>query len=90
MTGSRATNGSGRTSSIGSKNARNGPRGNVYRKFHQQQRSSTWSPWAQEEAVHILHVVKVLQIAAPPDITFEAVLEEIGPGSELPAASRFR
>lgn len=36
-----------------------------------------------------MHVVKEIEIAAPLDVAFEAVLEELGPGSQLPDGSAF-
>jgi uncharacterized protein YndB with AHSA1/START domain len=41
------------------------------------------------ETVHTLSIVKEIQIAAPVQITFEAVLEELGPGSEMPDGTPF-
>src|SRR5215469_16678288 len=37
-----------------------------------------------EQAVHTLEFVKEEEIAAPIDIVFEAILEEMGPHNELP------
>lgn len=42
-----------------------------------------------EEAVRTLSIVKEIVIAAPIEIAFEAVLEEIGPGSEMPDGKPF-
>src|SRR5262245_10225038 len=44
---------------------------------------------AVEEAIHTLNIVKDRFIDAPVDITFEAVLEELGPGSVHPNGTPF-
>lgn len=41
------------------------------------------------DTIHTINLTKELQIAAPVEITFEAVLEELGPGSVLPDGSPF-
>lgn len=41
------------------------------------------------EAVHAFKICKVVEIAAPVDIAFEALLEELGPGSEMPGGQPF-
>jgi len=42
-----------------------------------------------EEAVQTLNIVKSVDIAAPLEVVFEAVLEEIGPGSVMPDGQPF-
>lgn len=42
-----------------------------------------------EETVHTLSIRKETLIAAPVEVTFEAVLEELGPGSQLPDGKPF-
>ena len=42
-----------------------------------------------EEAIHTLNIIKETHIAAPVEITFESILEELGPGSEMPDGTRF-
>lgn len=42
-----------------------------------------------EEAVQTLNIKRDVLIAAPIDITFEAIIEELGPGSEMPDGSPF-
>lgn len=44
---------------------------------------------AVEEAIHTLNIVKERFIDAPIEITFEAVLEELGPGSATPDGTPF-
>jgi hypothetical protein len=44
---------------------------------------------APEELIHSIHIEKDTLVAAPIDIAFEAVLEELGPGSELPGGKPF-
>jgi hypothetical protein len=44
---------------------------------------------AIEEAVHTINLVKEIEVAAPIDIAWEAVMEELGPGSELPDGKPF-
>lgn len=44
---------------------------------------------AAELGIHTIRVVKEVEIAAPVAIAFEAVLEEIGPGSEMPDGTPF-
>jgi uncharacterized protein YndB with AHSA1/START domain len=46
-------------------------------------------PFADAEIVQTLEIRKDIQIAATPTLTFEAVLEELGPGSELPDGKPF-
>ncbi len=46
-------------------------------------------PFADAEIVQTLEIRKDIQIAATPALTFEAVLEELGPGSELPDGKPF-
>src|SRR5262245_4398371 len=43
----------------------------------------------QEESVQTFEIRKEIEIAAPIDIAFEAVLEELGPGSVLPDGKPF-
>ena len=42
-----------------------------------------------EETVQTLHIVRDIAIAASPAATFQAVLEELGPGSEMPDGTPF-
>jgi hypothetical protein len=42
-----------------------------------------------EQEIRTLSVVKEIEIAAPIDVAFEAVLAEIGPGSQLPDGKPF-
>ena len=42
-----------------------------------------------DQTVQVIEVRKEIEIAAPIDLTFEAVLEELGPGSELPDGKPF-
>lgn len=42
-----------------------------------------------EEAVQTLSILKETEIAAPVEISFEALLEELGPGSQLPDGKPF-
>jgi uncharacterized protein YndB with AHSA1/START domain len=37
-----------------------------------------------ETEMHTIDIRKEIEVAAPVEVTFEAVLEELGPGSELP------
>jgi hypothetical protein len=41
------------------------------------------------ETIHTLDIRKDIFIAASPEITFESVLEELGPGSQLPDGKPF-
>ena len=36
-----------------------------------------------EQAIRTIHIYREIEIAAPPATAFQAVLEEIGPGSEI-------
>ncbi len=42
-----------------------------------------------EETIHTFNISKQIQIAAPIEATFEAVLEELGPGGQLPDGKPF-
>lgn len=42
-----------------------------------------------EQEIQTLHLLKDIAIAAPPEITFEALLEELGPGGEMPDGKPF-
>lgn len=42
-----------------------------------------------EQTIHTLDITRTAQIAAPVEITFESVLEELGPGSQLPDGTPF-
>ena len=42
-----------------------------------------------QETVETLNIRKDIEIAAPIEITFQAVLEELGPGSQLPDGKPF-
>lgn len=44
---------------------------------------------APDESIHSIHIQKETLVAAPIEIAFEAVLEELGPGSELPGGQPF-
>lgn len=44
---------------------------------------------AAAETIQTLNLVREIDIAAPIDITFEATLDELGPGSQLPDGSPF-
>lgn len=43
----------------------------------------------ETQEVHTLQICKDIQINAPIEIAFEAVLEELGPGSQLPDGTPF-
>ncbi len=43
----------------------------------------------ENEAVHTIDIRREIVISAPPEIAFEALLEELGPGSELPDGKPF-
>jgi Activator of Hsp90 ATPase homolog 1-like protein len=47
------------------------------------------STTTDQEAIHTINLSKDIQIAAPLEITFAAVLEELGPGSEMPDGRAF-
>ncbi len=47
------------------------------------------SAMATEEAIHTLNISQETQIAAPIEVAFEAVLEELGPGGEMPDGKPF-
>ena len=42
-----------------------------------------------EQDVHVLCITREVEIAAPMDTAFAAILEELGPGGELPTGERF-
>jgi len=42
-----------------------------------------------QESIHAMEIRKEILIAAPIEVTFETVLEELGPGSELPDGKPF-
>jgi hypothetical protein len=42
-----------------------------------------------EEAVQVLNFSREIEIAAPIEIAFQAILEELGPGGEMPDGSPF-
>ena len=42
-----------------------------------------------EQEIQTIHIVKEIEIAAPLEIAFEAVLEELGPASEMPDGKPF-
>jgi hypothetical protein len=44
---------------------------------------------AIEEAIHTLNIVKERLIEAPVDISFEALLEEVGPSCQIPGGQPF-
>jgi hypothetical protein len=44
---------------------------------------------ADNETIHTLDIRKDIFIAAPPEISFQALLEELGPGSVLPDGRPF-
>jgi hypothetical protein len=42
-----------------------------------------------EQEVQTIHILKEIEIAAPLEIAFEAVLEELGPAGEMPGGKPF-
>jgi uncharacterized protein YndB with AHSA1/START domain len=42
-----------------------------------------------EEAVQTLHITREVQIAATPEGVFETILDELGPGSQMPDGTPF-
>lgn len=42
-----------------------------------------------EETIYTIHIAKEIQIAAPIEIAFEALLAELGPESEMPDGTAF-
>ena len=44
---------------------------------------------AENQSVQVFEILKDIFIAASPEIAFEAVLEELGPGSQLPDGKPF-
>jgi hypothetical protein len=46
-------------------------------------------PTTAEEAIHTLNISKEVEIAAPTNIAFLALLEELGPASEMPGGAPF-
>lgn len=42
-----------------------------------------------EESLQTLHIQRSIQIAAPVAVAFEALLEELGPGSQMPDGTPF-
>jgi uncharacterized protein YndB with AHSA1/START domain len=42
-----------------------------------------------EQEVQTIHITREIEIAAPIEIAFEAMLEEIGPGGEMPGGKPF-
>ena len=42
-----------------------------------------------EEAVHTMTITRDITIAATPEVVFESILEEIGPGSQMPDGTPF-
>lgn len=42
-----------------------------------------------EQEIQTIHISREIEIAAPIEIAFEAMLEEIGPGGEMPDGSSF-
>ena len=42
-----------------------------------------------EQTIQNVHILKEIEIAAPVEIAFEAVLEQLGPGSEMPGKKPF-
>jgi uncharacterized protein YndB with AHSA1/START domain len=42
-----------------------------------------------EQTIQNVHILKEIEIAAPIEIAFEAVLEQLGPGSEMPGGKPF-
>jgi hypothetical protein len=40
-------------------------------------------------AEYLLHIHKEIDIDAPPDVVFESILEQLGPGSEMPGGQPF-
>src|SRR5262245_58065889 len=90
MTGPKRSSTSGAISSIGSSGAPKKRRG----------REHTLDPLPQEriimathvmehEVVHTFFVRREIEIAAPVEITFEAVLDQLGPESQMPDGRPF-
>lgn len=44
---------------------------------------------AADETIHTLNILKEIDIAAPIGVAFQAVLEELGPGGEMPDGKPF-
>ena len=44
---------------------------------------------APSEAIHTLHIVQEIEIAAPVEIAFDAILDQLGPASEMPGGEPF-
>ncbi len=42
-----------------------------------------------EQEIQTIHILKDIEIAAPPEITFEALLEELGPAGQMPGGEPF-
>jgi hypothetical protein len=40
-------------------------------------------------AEYLLHIQKEINIDAPPDVVFESILDQLGPGSEMPGGQPF-
>jgi uncharacterized protein YndB with AHSA1/START domain len=49
----------------------------------------TMSTSAVEPEIRAIHILKEIEIAAPIEIAFEAMLEEIGPGGQMPDGKSF-
>jgi uncharacterized protein YndB with AHSA1/START domain len=49
----------------------------------------TVSTMITDETIHTVNIAKEIEIAAPIDITFQAVLGELGPESEMPGGMPF-
>src|SRR5262245_46991354 len=92
-TGSRPTSASGGTSSSASRTARNRWNANQNsRNANAQPERGIPMPTAtatDNETIHTLDIRKEVFIAASPEIAFAAVLEELGPGSQLPDGKPF-
>ncbi|MEX2219185.1 MAG: SRPBCC domain-containing protein [Phycisphaerales bacterium] len=42
-----------------------------------------------DQAIRTLTICREIEIAAPPEVAFQAVLDELGPGSEMPDGTPF-
>jgi len=47
------------------------------------------TPSNTADAVRTFHIVKTIEVKAPIDVTFDAVLEEMGPGGMMPPGKPF-
>src|ERR1044071_853043 len=47
------------------------------------------TPTSMEDTIHTLTIQKEVRVAAPVEIKFQAVLEELGPGGQMPDGKPF-